>query len=216
MPHKTWGEQKEEWKSGSTMWSHCPIVPCSLDSALTQLGCHSYQWISVRSVFICMPNRESSCKMEINRRFLFLNINVNAKEGNKFSIFSCKEHENDPGESFQGSRRNIVVIMPLVNILHIHPFCFVHGNVLMNLLVCFWMKLSLPLSFSVSLSFLWIHTESNSSLPKCNYGNFWRFVGSSETAVCHSTKDLIVSAERSKNFHINTGAYWCFWQFSIF
>lgn len=149
-----------------------------------------------------MPNRESSCKMEINRRFPFLNINVNAKEGNKFSLFSCKEHENDPGESFQGSRRNIVVIMPLVNILHIHPFCFVHGNVLMNLLVCFWMKLSLPLSFSVSLSFLWIHTESNSSLPKCNYGNFWRFVGSSETAVCHSTKDLIVSAERSKNFHI--------------
>lgn len=107
-----------------------------------------------------MPNRESSCKMEINRRFPFLNINVNAKEGNKFSIFSCKEHENDPGESFQGSRRNIVVIMPLVNILHIHPFCFVHGNVLMNLLVCFWMKLSLPLSFSVSLCLFYGYTPN--------------------------------------------------------
>lgn len=73
------------------------------------------------------------------------NMNVKAMEANKFCIFSCHERENDPEESFQGSRRNIIVITPLVNILHIHPLCFVYGNVLMNLLVCFWMKLSLPL-----------------------------------------------------------------------
>ncbi len=73
------------------------------------------------------------------------NMNVTTMEANKFCIFSCHERENDPEESFQGSGRNIIVIMPLVNILHIHPLCFVYGNVLMNLLVCFWMKLSLPL-----------------------------------------------------------------------
>lgn len=39
----------------------------------------------------------------------------------------------------------MIVIMPLVNIPQIRPLCFVHGNVLMNPLVCFWMKPSLPL-----------------------------------------------------------------------
>lgn len=46
-------------------------------------------------------------------------------------------------------KKNITVIMPLVNIPHIHPLCFLYGNVPMNLLVCFWMKLSLPLFFFV-------------------------------------------------------------------
>lgn len=40
------------------------------------------------------------------------NMNVKEKEANKFCIFSCRERENDPEESFGGSRRNIIVIMP--------------------------------------------------------------------------------------------------------
>lgn len=53
-------------------------------------------------------------------------MDVKASQANKFSyFFSCRERENDPEESFQGGGRNINVIMPLVNILHIHPplFC---------------------------------------------------------------------------------------------
>lgn len=99
------------------------------------------------------------------------------------SVSSCHKHENDPEESFQGSGRNIIVIMPLVNILHIHPppsFCFVYGNVLMNLssmLLDEAVTSTAPLCLFYGCAQNLIHHYLSVIMEI-----FWRFVGSSVTA----------------------------------
>lgn len=108
-------------------------------------------------------------------------MNVKAMEANKFCIFSCRERENDPEESFQGSGRNIIVIMPFSEYS-------THSSPLFCVWKCSHESSSMLLDEAVTSTaplclFLWMHTESNSSLSECNYGNFWRFVGSSVTAV---------------------------------
>ena len=67
------------------------------------------------------------------------------KSGFFGSFFPLCERENSPEESSQSAGRNIIVIMPLVDILDIHRLCFVDGNVLMNPPARFWKELSLPL-----------------------------------------------------------------------
>lgn len=134
------------------------------------------------------------------------------------SVSSCHKHENDPEESFQGSGRNIIVIMPLVNILRIHPPLL--------LLFCVWKCSHESFEYASgwschfhcsSLSFLWMRTESNSSLSERNYGNFleicWEFCNSSSSS-------LLFPQKRSKSlwrkdFHINTRVCSCIWTIFI-
>lgn len=166
MPRKTGGERKEEHESWSIMWSncpkghqrkpvpfrqgaHCPHLVVAINTELaarrkTVLTMCQGANPSVISTSMQNGNKHNISIVNFRTRQSW-NVNVKATEANKFCIFSCRECKNDPEESFQGSGRNIIVITPLVNILHIHLLCFVYGNVLMNLLVCFWMKLSLPL-----------------------------------------------------------------------
>lgn len=77
------------------------------------------------------PDVPIYAKWKINITFPIVNLQTHTESEDEMWRQAGKIHlefffprlwrEHDPEESFQGSGRNIIVIMPLVNILHIHP-----------------------------------------------------------------------------------------------
>lgn len=193
MLRKTGSKRKEENESSRIMRSNCPkghqksSCPLHSEHALPSVVTINTEQQKEKMCQGVNPSVLLTSKQNGNKH----NISIRTKVG----IWMQRQCRQINSRFFYLMRRKkgkrITVVMPLVNIPHIHPLCFLYGNVPCMEMFPWIFKYASGWSCHFhcsSLSFLWMHMKSNSSLAECNYGNFWRFVGSSVTAVCHFYK----------------------------